>query len=190
MPGSSRSPGIRSQPGGEPRRHGKAVAGRGDRRLEQVAPGELAVFLVGEFQHRQDAGHADRDAGGDGLAIAERLAVAIEEHRRRGAGRRRLAAVVDGDGLGRAVVVQQEAAAADARGVRLDDAQHHLHGDGRIDRGAAAPQHFQTGLDGQRMGRRHHRLRRRQDGRHAAGRHQQQRRTASRRPSFMRGAPR
>jgi hypothetical protein len=58
--------------------------------------------------------------------------------------------------------------------VRLDDAQHHLHGNGRVDRGAAASKHFQTGLDGERMRRRHHRLRRRQDGRHAAGRHQQQ----------------
>ena len=73
--------------------------------------------------------------------------------------------------------MQQEAATADARGVRLDDAQYHLDGDRRIDGGAAATQDFEPGLDGQRMGRCDHRLRRRQHGLRASGREQQQRDT-------------
>ena len=65
--------------------------------------------------------------------------------------------------------MKENAAAADSRGVRLDDAQHHLHGDGGIDGGTAAPQYLQAGFDCQRMGRRHHRLRCRQRGLHTAG---------------------
>ena len=141
-----------------------------------------------EFQHGQEAGNADRDAGGHGFAVPEGLAVGRKEHGRTGARRRRLAAIVDGDGVAGAVVVQQEAAAADARGVRLDHTQHHLHGDRRIDGGAAATQNLESGLDRQRMGGRHHRLRRRLHGRHAAGRDQQQRDTQQATPDHARRA--
>jgi hypothetical protein len=55
-----------------------------------------------------------------------------------------------------AVVVHQEGAAADARRLRLDQGQHQLGGDGGIDRAAALFQHRVAGLDGQRIGRRHH----------------------------------
>ena len=161
------------QPRGQAGRHGEAVLGHRDGRFEQFAPREFAVFLVGQFQHRQGAGYADRDAGRNGFAEAERLAVAIEEHARRGAGRRRLAAVVDRDRLRRGIVVQQEAAAADSRRLRLDHPQHHLYRDRRIDGGSAAPQDLQPGVDGQRIRRRHHRLRCRKGSLHTAGRQQE-----------------
>jgi hypothetical protein len=114
------------------------------------------------------------------------LPSASEEHRRATRRRRGLAAVIDGDGIGRAVVVQQEAAAADTRGLRLDDAQHHLHGDRRIDGGSAAPKHIQPGSTASGLRRRHHRLRS-PPGRPAPADRQQQRNERSRRRSIMRG---
>lgn len=161
------------EPGGKPGRDRKPVARHGDRRRKQIGPGELAALLMGKLQHRQQAGHTHRDAGGDGLAEAERLALGIEEHRRAGARRRRLATVVDRDGLRAGIVMQQEAATADARGLRLDDTQDHLDGNRGIDGRTAAPQHVQSGLDRKRMGRRHHCLRCREACRSAARRQQQ-----------------
>ena len=87
--------------------------------------------------------------------------------------------------------MQQEAAAADARGLRLDHAQNHLHGDCGVDRRAAAAQHLQPRLDGHGIGRRHHRLRRRvarraeaqqrQDDEKQAAQHHARRATMNRR---------
>ena len=164
------------QPVGQARRHVEAVARQLDRRLEQLAPGELAVLLVGQLEHGERARHADGNARGHGVAEAERLAVDAQEHRGRGAGRRRLAAVIDVDGAGGALVVQQEAAAAEARGLRLDDAQHHLDRNRGVDRRAAAAQHLEARLDGHRVCRSHHALRRGQARRNPGrAQHQQQR---------------
>ena len=46
-----------------------------------------------------------------------------------------------------------------SRGLWLDHAQHHLHGDSGIDRRAAAPQNFEARFDRERMRGRHHLLR-------------------------------
>ena len=49
-----------------------------------------------------------------------------------------------------------EGAAANAARLRLDQAQHHLHGHGRVGCRAAGAQHIAAGLGGQRVGRDHH----------------------------------
>ena len=52
----------------------------------------------------------------------------------------------------RGVPVEQQRAAADAGGLRLDQRQHGLRGDGGIDRAAAAAQHGEAGLGRQGVG--------------------------------------
>jgi hypothetical protein len=47
--------------------------------------------------------------------------------------------------------VQQEGAAADARGLGLHQAEHHLHRDRRIERRAAALQHIVARARGERI---------------------------------------
>ena len=58
--------------------------------------------------------------------------------------------------MGFAVEVEQEAAAAEARALRLDQPPHRLHRHGRVDGVAAAGQHLSAGLGGQRIGGHHH----------------------------------
>ena len=157
MPASWRSDGRRCSQVASRGGAANPSLGQPDRRLEQVGPGQLAVLPVRQLQQGDGAGHADREARPTASRKRQRLAVAAQEQLGRRAGRRGLAAVVGDHGAGRAVEMQQEAAAADARGLRLDDAQHHLHGDRRIDRRAAAAQDVEPGLGGQRVGRRDHR---------------------------------
>ena len=57
------------------------------------------------------------------------------------------------------LVADEETAAADARGLRLDHAQHHLDRNRRVHRRAAAFQHVEAGLDRHGIRRRHHALR-------------------------------
>ena len=52
--------------------------------------------------------------------------------------------------------MQHEAAAADARRLGLDQIEHHLRGDRRIDRTAAGAQNLEPGAGGQRIGGRDH----------------------------------
>ena len=76
----------------------------------------------------------------------------IEEELWRGGGGRGLAAVDACELLGARVPIENEAAAADARGLRLDQVEHHLRGDAGIDRAAAFAQDGEPGFRGERMG--------------------------------------
>jgi len=51
-----------------------------------------------------------------------------------------------------AIKVQQKRAAPNAARLRLHQAQHHLHGNGGIERRAACAKHLVTGIGGQRVG--------------------------------------
>lgn len=51
--------GCVAQQGMQPWTHGKALFGQGDGRLEQAAPGQLAMLAVGQLQQAQHAGGAD-----------------------------------------------------------------------------------------------------------------------------------
>ena len=144
------------KPRRKPRRHGKAVVRQGDGGREEFAPRPLAMFLVRQFEQRNCARDADRDAGRDGFAERQRLAIGAEEHGGRSAGWRRLAAVIDRDRLAGGVVMEQEPAAAQARGLRLDHAQRHLNCDRGVYGRAAIAQHREARLGRERMGGRHH----------------------------------
>ncbi len=123
--------------GGVERVEDDAVARQRNCRLDQLAPGQLAVLAVRVLQAAHDAG----DAGGTGpdAAVARRLAGGVEVHvARRGAWRR--LAVVDGGARAVRQPDHHEPAAADVAGGRMRDAQGEGDGDGGIDRVAAALQ--------------------------------------------------
>jgi hypothetical protein len=131
------------------RRDREAAVGEPDRRLEQPGPGEPAVLPVRRLEHAQHARRADRAAADHGVVESHRLA-ADHEQVLVGRHRRCLAAV---EGLhAPAVEVQQEGAAADARTLRFDQRQHHLHRNRCIERRAAGAQDLAAGLGGQRVG--------------------------------------
>ena len=79
---------------GETGRDREAVAGEVDRRLEQLGPGKLAVFVVHQLERGEHAGNADRQAAGNGSLARQRLTLFVEEQLGRGGGRRGLAAVI------------------------------------------------------------------------------------------------
>ncbi|MCY1214229.1 hypothetical protein D9M72_260370 [compost metagenome] len=141
------------------RRHGEALLRQPDRGLEQVGPGQRAVLFVRQLQSAQQAGHADRHAVVDGLRERQRFALGIQEAVLAGRGGRGLAAVVGLDAAGPGRIQHHERAAADARGLRLHQVQHHLGRDGGVHYAAAPAQHFVAGLRRQRIGRHHHEMR-------------------------------
>jgi hypothetical protein len=122
------------------------------RRIEQRRPRQLAEVGVRQRQHVDRSRNADRDAGVLGGQEAEGLAVGVQEHLRRRAHRRDLAAVVGGHDAGLGVVVQHEGAAAEAGALRLHQTQHGLHGHRGVDCGAARAQDLHAGRGGERMG--------------------------------------
>ena len=79
------------------------------------------------------------------------LPFGIEEELGRGGGGRGLAAVDACELLGAGVPVENVAAAADARRLRLDQIEHHLRGDAGVDRAAAFAQDGEPGFGRQRM---------------------------------------
>jgi hypothetical protein len=85
-----------------------------------------------------------------------RLAVRLDEQSLVDRRRRRLASV-EGDRFA-AIVVEQEGAAANPARLRLDQAEHHLGADCRVDRRPASSEQGHTGFAGQRMRRRHGKL--------------------------------
>lgn len=98
----------------------------------------------------QHAGHADRAAADPGLAQAHRRAVGAQEQVLVGTGRGGLPAVIGLHAL--AVPVEEEGATADTGGLRLDQRQHGLHGDGRVDGRAALPQDAPARFRRERVG--------------------------------------
>ncbi len=126
------------------------------RGLEQARPGQAAVIVVREFEHAQHTRDADRVAAQRRLGESERLAFAVQEHVGLGAGRRGLAPVIGFDLLGLGLVVQQEPAAADTRALRLDQREHHLHGDRRVHGRTALAQYQPPDIRGDRIGRDDH----------------------------------
>jgi hypothetical protein len=104
-----------------------------------------------ELEQAKHARRSHRTAAGDRVAQRHRAAVGLEEPVGPRGGRRRFPPVVAAQQLLLLVPVQQEGAAADAGGLRLDEAQHHLHRDRRVHRTAAAREHRTACLDRQRM---------------------------------------
>ncbi len=112
----------------------------------------MVLVLIGEHQHRDGPGDADRPAAPHRLDEIFRLPVLEEEPGRRSGGCR-LAAVISRHVARRRVVVEQERTAPEPGGLRLHQAQHGLDREGGVDGGAALPQDLQSGVDGMRIGR-------------------------------------
>ncbi|EGF33287.1 hypothetical protein IMCC9480_799 [Oxalobacteraceae bacterium IMCC9480] len=133
---------------GHTRRNREAIGGQFDGRVEQVFPGQSAMFVMGHFEYAQSAWRTDRTAAADcrgqgrGL-VGRRLPLQVIFI---GRGRCHFASIVGDDLLRGGVVVQDEGTAANARRLRLDQVEHHLRRDCRIDRGAALLEHVTSGL--------------------------------------------
>ena len=110
------------------------------------------------FEHPHDARHSDREAADGDLLPRARRTVRIQEETFVGGGRCSLAPVVSLHDSSRRVVIEQEAPAADPGRLRLDEAQHHLCRDCRVDGVAAGFQDAGARLGGGRMSRRDHRV--------------------------------
>ncbi len=151
--------GLRQREGGfgrQPRADHEAIRRQGLGGAEQLLPGQPAMLLMGQAQHGDGPGRPSRLAAEDGLEERHGLAVRLQEEAggRRGGGG--LAAVIGGQPMGPAVVIEQESPAPEARTLRLDQAQHRLDGHRRVDGAAAALQHLASGIRGQWIGRHHH----------------------------------
>ena len=109
-----------------------------------------------ELERGEHAGDADRASALHRLIARQRLAGRVEEQIRRRRGRRGLAPVEIQQGLAHRVPGEKKRAAADPRGLRLDDTEHHLRGDGRVDGAAAFAQDGKSCLGGERVRRHHH----------------------------------
>ena len=157
-----------SRGGGHATRDRKAAIGQTLGLAEQVLPGQFAVLRLSQRQHGDGARRAGRPAAEDRHALVQRLAVVAIEQLRRRRHRGGFATVVGGHGLGLRVVVGQERAAAQARALRLHQAQRRLHRHRRIHRRTAGAQHLQARLHRHRIGGGHHAGRRRSGlrGRH------------------------
>ncbi len=130
----------------------EAVARQALAFVEQRRPGKPAVFTLSQEEHGDGARNARRSAREDGLGERQSRSIGAQEHVRRSAGRRGLAAVVGGDPPAAGVVVDHEGAAPEARALRLDQPQRRLHGHRRVHRRPPGPQHRQARLDGGRIG--------------------------------------
>ncbi len=136
----------------EARRHREAFFGERDGGLEQVLPRQLAVPGVRQREEPDLTRHAGRDAAhGHRVAVA-RLAVGAEEMIGPHRGGRGHPAVIAVDPLAGGRPVHQVAAAAQPRGLRLDQPQHERGGDRRVHRRAAAAENGEAGLGGMRVG--------------------------------------
>ena len=157
-------------------RSARLAAGRSDWARVRV-PHRSSAALPGGG----GAGHADRDAAGDQLRgeVVGLAGLGVDEGVARHRLRRGLPAVDGAHLAGLGVVVDEEAAAADAGAVGLGDAERRGGRDGRVDGVAAVAQHPQpdpggVGVDGA--------TRRRRDRRRSAS-------WVARRPRVRAGAP-
>ena len=128
----------------------KSCLGHADRRRKQACPRQLALPALHLFQHGHHAGYPYRAATDHCLMKRQRLAIRPEEQVFAHRCRRRLAAIPGQQAL--AVVIEQEGTASNAAGLRLDQSQHHLHGNRRIQCIAPCTQNLQPRLRGQRIG--------------------------------------
>ncbi len=142
---------------GQPRADGKPLVRESDGWREEPRPRQRAVERMSVREQADHAGGTDRTPPDDGLRRGHGYAITQEQRvgRRRGGG---LAPVQGGELT--PIPVQQERTAADATRLRLHQREHHLDGDGRIDRAAASLEHLGAGVGGERIGGGDHPVRR------------------------------
>jgi hypothetical protein len=140
----------------QPRRDLEAPLRQFDGGFEQPRPGQAAVVAVRQLEHARKPRRTHRAPAHDRIPELHGRAVGLEEQLGRGGGGGGLAAVVAGHLAARALEVEQEGAAAQARGLGLDQVEHQLGGDGGIESRAAGAQDLQPGAGGERIGGGHH----------------------------------
>jgi len=113
------------------------------------------MAAVEGFERAQRAWHTDAEAAEHRLAEGARTAIDEEAVRRCRRGRR-LASIVALKGLAPRVPVQDEGAAADPGGLRLDQIEHQLHGHRGIGGIAPGAQHRKASVHSGPIGRRDH----------------------------------
>ena len=113
---------------------------------------------VHPLEHPHHARHADREPADRHIRPGARRAVRRQEQALVDGGRRGLASVVALHDPPRGVPVEQEAAAADAGRLRLDQPEDHLRGDGRVDGVSARFENARACLRRCRVRRRDHRV--------------------------------
>ena len=107
-----------------------------------------------KLEHAQHARNPDRAPADYRFCKRDRFPVPTEETIRSCRSGRGLAAVVASQALVAFGPVEQERAPADARGLGLDQAEHHLNRNHRVEGRAAAPKDVVPGIDGERVRRR------------------------------------
>ncbi len=132
------------------RRNRKALLGQFDRRFEQLGPWQATVLFMRHFQRAQHARCPDRAPADLRLRERHRFAVGLQEQLLGGAGRCGFATVIRAHLF--AVPQHDHRAATDPGRLRLNQGQHRLHRNRRINRRTALTQHLAPGLGGQRIG--------------------------------------
>ena len=131
---------------GKPGGHNESITRELDCRREEARPWQAAVLAMSKLQHREHTRNADGSARRDGRREGNGPPCRIEKAIRLGGCRRRLAAVVGFERARRAIEVEKEGAATNARGLRLDEVQHELDRDRRIDGTSALAQDLAAGF--------------------------------------------
>ena len=129
----------------------EAALGDADARAQRPAQRPRAVAVQRLVPARGGAGHADAQPGGHHVVERQRRAGGVDEAAWPKGGGGGLARVDRGHAAGGGAVDRHEAAAADAGGVGLGDAEHAGGDHGRVDRVGAAAQRVDGGSRGGRV---------------------------------------
>jgi hypothetical protein len=128
----------------------RAVFRQMNGRFEQLRPWQATVFAMGQLKRSQHPGRTHGAPADLCLGEGHRLAVGLQEQLLGGAGRGGFAPVVSAYGL--TIPEHDQRATTDARGLRFDQRQNRLHGNGGIDGRATATQHLASGFGSQWVG--------------------------------------
>ena len=106
---------------------------------------------MGQFKKTNKARHADREAASHGLFDEYKAAPFGQEPVGPGGSRRRLPAIIGLKGFRTSVPMQDKGPTADPGRLRLDQCEHHLRGNRRIDGAAALGEYFRCRFGRQRI---------------------------------------
>ncbi len=122
----------------------KALLGQFDRWLKQLRPRQATVLSMRQLQRPQYPGRTDRAPADLRLRKGHRFTVSLQEQLLGGPGRRRFAAVIGAHLL--AIPQHNHRPATDPGRLRLNQRQHRLHRNRRINRRTTLTQHLPPGF--------------------------------------------
>jgi hypothetical protein len=131
----------------------EALSGGTDGRLKQLLPGPHTQPRMRRGEHGDRSRHAGGASTANRFDERHRLPALVQEHLRCSAGRGGLATVDRGNDTRTRFVIHQERAAAHARALRLDEAEHRLYGHRGVDRLTALLENLQAGIHRERIRR-------------------------------------